>query len=40
MAESLGSDCLVLNREWIMETIIGDYIGTTVGIHSVLSTRE
>ena len=30
-----GQVCLVLCREWgNMETIIGDYIGTTIGIHS------
>ena len=41
-------NCLVLSREWgnglIMETTIGDYtapnIGTTIGIHSLLSTRQ
>ena len=36
-------NCLGLSREWgnglwrllgIMETIIGEYIGTTIGIHS------
>ena len=31
---SVNQNCLVLSREWIMETIIGDYIGTTIGIHS------
>ena len=24
---------LVLSREWVMETIIGDYKGATIGIH-------
>ena len=32
------SNCLVLSREWgnewVMGTTIGDYIGTTKGIHS------
>ena len=30
-------DCLVLSREWgewVMETIIGEYRGTTIGIRS------
>ena len=34
---SIFIDCLVLSREWgesNMGTIIGVYIGTTVGIHS------
>ena len=26
--------------EWIMETIIGDYIGPTIGIHSPIPYKE
>ena len=26
--------------EWVTRTIIGDYIGTTIGIHSLLRTRQ
>ena len=39
-ATKLSPSCLVGMAEWIMGTIIGDYIGTTIGIHPPFPTKN